>query len=103
MSNFHYWKHHIMFFLTLKIIAYDLKDPYPILLENLMTYQLEDLKKLISTFNDDDLIVKTNMIAYIENNLAKVFKNYKTGREVFEAVSSKYDTKTTTYIHVLVQ
>lgn len=39
----------------------------------------------------------------MEDDLAKVFDDYLIVREVFEAVSTKYDIKTATHIKVLVQ
>lgn len=49
------------------------------------------------------LIVKTITITYIEDDLVIVFEDYKLANEVFDGVSAKYDTKTTTHIQVLVQ
>ncbi|CAN6454213.1 unnamed protein product [Victoria cruziana] len=102
-TNFHYWKRRILLALTLERIAYVLKDPYPVLPENPSNEQREDHKKLVTSFDDDDLIAKTIMIAYMEDNLAKVFEDHKTAKDVFEAVSSKYDSKTATHVQVLVQ
>lgn len=62
---------------------------------------LEDHKKLIIAFKDDDMISKIFMIGYKEDDLVNVF--YDTTRKVIEAISSKYDTKTAIHIYVLVQ
>lgn len=43
------------------------------------------------------------MIAYIEDELAKVFEDYKEAKDVFEVVCTKYGIRTTTHIMVLVQ
>lgn len=39
----------------------------------------------------------------MEDDLANVFDYYQTTMKVFEAISTKYDMKTATYIQVLVQ
>lgn len=63
-----------------------------------MSEELKDHKKLISTFNNDDLITKTILITYIEDELIKVFEDHKTSRNVFEVVSLKYATMIATHI-----
>lgn len=86
--NFHYWKHRFMLALTLEWTTYVLKDLCPILPENPTIEQLDDLKKLTTAFKDDDLIVKTIIIVYMKDDLAKIFEDYPTVREVFAAVSA---------------
>lgn len=101
--HFYYWKCCIMLALTLKRIGNVLKEPSPMLPENPIEEPLKDHQKLAISFNDNDLIVKIIMTTYIEVDLVKSFKDDQIAKEVFKVVSTKYDTKTTTHIQVLVQ
>lgn len=90
-----------MLALTLERTTYVLKELHLVLPENSTNEQLEDHKKLMTTFNDN-LIAKTIMIAYMKDDLVKVFEDYQTIRKVFEIVSVKYDAKIAAHIEVLV-
>lgn len=63
---------------------------------------MDGYKKIVALFDDNDLIVKIILIAYMEDNLAKVFDDYQTTKEVFEVVYAIYDFKTVAHIQVLV-
>lgn len=92
-----------MLALTLEKITYGLKEPSLVLPKNPTDEQLEDYNKLMTSFNDNNLIVKIIMIAYMNVNLTKVFEDYQTVREVFGIVSVNYDTKNVTHIQISVQ
>lgn len=49
-----------------------------------MIGQLKVHKKLVVSFNDDNLIAKIIMISYMEDDLTIVFEDYKMTNNVFK-------------------
>lgn len=56
-----------------------------------------DLKK----FRVDDLMAKIIMLAYMKDDLIHFFQDYKTIKEMFEAIKATYDVNTATHVQVL--
>lgn len=46
---------------------------------------------------------KTIMLAYIEDDLIRFFKYYKTTKEMFETIKTRYDVNTITHMYILLQ
>lgn len=64
---------------------------------------MKDHKKLMVSFIDNDMIAKTIIIPYMEEDLAKVFKDYKMANNVFKNISTKYDSYSRKSISITVQ
>ncbi|MFV0960691.1 hypothetical protein QML37_30130, partial [Klebsiella pneumoniae] len=92
--NFHTWKRRIMLALTLERLIYVVHQCVPEIKDDSTT---ED-KKVRDTFLNDDLMAQTIMLAYMEDDLIRVFEDHKTTKTMFEAISQKYDS--TSRIHV---
>ncbi|CAN6472123.1 unnamed protein product [Victoria cruziana] len=98
-TNFYQWKRRIMLALTLKRLIYVLEKPYLILPDRPSDDQIKEL----DNYRVDDLMAKTIMLAYMEDDLIQFFEDYKTTKEMFEAIKARYDVNTAAHVQVLLQ
>ncbi|CAN6475958.1 unnamed protein product [Victoria cruziana] len=98
-ANFHQWKRRILLALTLERLVYVLEKPYPIFPDT----PSDEQNKELENYKVDDLMAKTIILAYMEDDLIRFFENYKTTKEMFEAIKARYDVNTAAHVQVLLQ
>ncbi|CAN6440078.1 unnamed protein product [Victoria cruziana] len=98
-ANFHQWKRRILLALTLERLVYVLEKPYLVFPDTPSDEQNKELKN----YKVDDLMAKTIMLAYMDDDLIRFFEDYKTTKEMFEAIKAQYDVNTATHVQVLLQ
>ncbi|CAN0904646.1 hypothetical protein LINGRAHAP2_LOCUS23211 [Linum grandiflorum] len=89
-ANFHRWRQKMLFYLTMKKLAYTLESEAPILGED-PTDQETTAAKI---WKEDDFLCKN----YILNGIMDLFYNYYSNEKnsvktVWDALQKKYDTK----------
>lgn len=86
-----------MLTLNLKRFNYILKRFYLILHEKPSHEQLKEQEN----YGVDNIMTKTTRMVYMKDNLIHFIKNYKTTKEMFEAIKASYNFNTTTHVQVL--
>lgn len=61
--------------------------------------QLRELKN----YEVNDLITKAIILAYMDDNLSRFFKVYKTTKEMFDVIKVSYDVNIATHMQVLLK
>ncbi|KAF3782088.1 hypothetical protein EJ110_NYTH20377 [Nymphaea thermarum] len=96
-TNFHAWKRRIMLALTLEKLIYVINQPFPTLGDKPTSEQ----KRAYESLSSDDLMAKTIMLAFMEDDLIRVFEDCPTAKEMFDVIASKYNTMTAMHIQLL--
>ncbi|KAF3787594.1 Transposon TX1 uncharacterized protein [Nymphaea thermarum] len=87
----------IMLALTLEKLIYVINQPFPTLGDKPTSEQ----KRAYESFSSDDLMAKTIMLAFMKDDLIRVFEDCPTAKEMFDAIASKYNTMTAMHIQLL--
>ncbi|KAF3773404.1 hypothetical protein EJ110_NYTH55374, partial [Nymphaea thermarum] len=96
-TNFHSWKRRIMLALTLEKLIYVINQPFPTLGDKPTNEEI----KAYESFVSDDLMAKTTMLAFMEDDQIRVFEDCPTAKEMFDSITSKYNTMTTMHVQLL--
>lgn len=83
-----------MLSLTLEKLIYILEKSYPVLAKKSIEEQVKELKNC----KVNDLMAKSNMLAYMEDDVIRFFINYKTTMKMFDAIKAKFDVNIVTHI-----
>ncbi|KAF3783699.1 hypothetical protein EJ110_NYTH31875 [Nymphaea thermarum] len=96
-TNFHSWKRRIMLALILEKLIYVINQPFPTLGDKPTNEEI----KAYESFVSDDLMAKTTMLAFMEDDQIRVFEDCPTAKEMFDSITSKYNTMTTMHVQLL--
>ncbi|KAF3786515.1 hypothetical protein EJ110_NYTH11733 [Nymphaea thermarum] len=96
-TNFHAWKRRIMLTLTLERLIYVISQPFPTLGDK----PTDEEKSAYDSFTSDDLMAKTIMLTFMEDDQIRVFEDCPTAKEMFDVIASKYNTMTAMHIQLL--
>ncbi|KAF3787754.1 hypothetical protein EJ110_NYTH22418 [Nymphaea thermarum] len=72
-------------------------EPFPTLGDK----PTDEERKAYESFTSDDLMAKTTMLAFMEDDQIRVFEDCPTAKEMFDTITSKYNTVTTTHVQLL--
>ncbi|KAF3774681.1 Retrovirus-related Pol polyprotein from transposon TNT 1-94 [Nymphaea thermarum] len=96
-TNFHAWKRRIVLALTLEKLIYVINQPFPTLGDKPTNEEI----KAYESFTSDDLMAKTTMLAFMEDDQIRVFEDYPIAKEMFDTITSKYNFMTTMHVQLL--
>ncbi|XP_031493236.1 uncharacterized protein LOC116259513 [Nymphaea colorata] len=98
-NNFHAWKRRIMLALTLERLIYVINKPFPTLGDK----PTDEEKKEYEAFENDDLMARTIMLTFMEDDLIRVFEDCPTAKDMLDSISSKFNTTTTMHVQLLLE
>ncbi|KAF3785935.1 hypothetical protein EJ110_NYTH19180 [Nymphaea thermarum] len=75
------------------------EGPFPILGDK----PTNEKRKAYESFTTDDLMAKTTMLDFMEDDQIRVFEDCPTAKEMFDTITSKYNTTTAMQVQLLLE
>ncbi|KAF3783885.1 hypothetical protein EJ110_NYTH31501 [Nymphaea thermarum] len=98
-TNFHAWKCRIILALTLERLICVINNLFLTLRDKPIVEEM----RADEAFETDYLMAKTIMLVFMEDDLIKVFEDCSTAKEMFDTISSKYNTITMMHVQLLLE
>ncbi|KAK3008966.1 hypothetical protein RJ639_013383 [Escallonia herrerae] len=99
-NNFSTWKRRIRHILFQDKVEYVLDVPYP---KEPPLRAGEAAREAFDRFFENDKLARSTLLTFMEPDLEVIYEEYKTAKEMFDAITEAYGTASNTYIQLLIE